>query len=232
MKRNGNRAELLFDDFSTSPGWSPFRVLWPAGAIDLHSHHQQPSLRHGREIQSRTVANHSVRRRVFSNVDLEIQGRSASFEVVEVPDELPNVVGQTPLVILDWVVDTRSRRLIPNPEHKGGELCGVLMDDRPSAPIIPTHPTSSFQWVTGMPIRLSDPEKAPRWPTRTRLRNQITLRLPAVQPASIRRLRTLRFLGGSGHQAGPAHPPFRPAATLVLRPIPTPEHVISIHLTC
>lgn len=59
----------------------------------------------------------------FSNVDLEIQGRSASFEVVELPDELPNVVGQTPLEILDWVVDTRSRKLIPNPAHPHGEMC-------------------------------------------------------------------------------------------------------------
>jgi len=83
----------------------------------------QLGLRPIREITSRTMANISVRRRVFSNVDLEIQGRSASFEVVEVPDELPNVVGQTPLEILDWVVDTRSRKLIPNPAHKNGEMC-------------------------------------------------------------------------------------------------------------
>ena len=84
---------------------------------------RQLGLRPIREITSRTVANISVRRRVFSNVDLEVQGRSASFEVVEVPDELPNVVGQTPLEILDWVVDPRGRQLIPNPAHPHGEMC-------------------------------------------------------------------------------------------------------------
>ncbi len=83
----------------------------------------QLGLRPVREITSRTMASISVKRRVYSNVDLEIQGRSASVEVVEVPDDLPNVVGQVPLELLDWVVDLRNRRLIPNPEHKHGELC-------------------------------------------------------------------------------------------------------------
>ena len=69
------------------------------------------------------MANINVRRRVFSPVDLEIQGRSSQFPVVEVPDELPNIIGQIPLEELDWVVDLRNRKLIPNPEHKNGELC-------------------------------------------------------------------------------------------------------------
>jgi len=54
--------------------------------------------------------------------DLEIQGRSHRFDVIEVPDTLPNIVGQIPLEALDWVVDLRERKLIPNPEHKRGEL--------------------------------------------------------------------------------------------------------------
>ena len=102
------------------------QALVDAGAVRFYLQSaliSQLGLRPIREITSRTMANISVRRRVFSNVDLEIQGRSASFEVVEVPDELPNVVGQTPLEILDWVVDTRSRKLIPNPAHKNGEMC-------------------------------------------------------------------------------------------------------------
>jgi predicted aspartyl protease len=83
----------------------------------------QLGLRRVRDITSRTMADLSVARRVFSNVDLEIQGRSTSVEVVEVPDTLPNVVGQVPLGLLDFVVDLRNRRLIPNPEHQQGELC-------------------------------------------------------------------------------------------------------------
>ena len=84
---------------------------------------QQLGLRPVNEVISRTMANINVRRRVFSPVDLEIQGRSSQFPVVEVPDELPNIIGQIPLEELDWVVDLRNRKLIPNPEHKNGELC-------------------------------------------------------------------------------------------------------------
>jgi len=59
-------------------------------------------------------------RRVFSPVELEIQGRAAQVGVAELPDELPNVVGQVPLELMDWVVDVNSQRLIGNPAH-GGE---------------------------------------------------------------------------------------------------------------
>ncbi len=84
---------------------------------------KQLGLRAIRKVTSRTMADVGVERTVFSPVDLEIQGRSGTFEVVEVPDSLPNIVGQIPLEQLDWVVDPGRRRLIPNPEHKHGELC-------------------------------------------------------------------------------------------------------------
>jgi predicted aspartyl protease len=74
------------------------------------------------EIQTRTMSNRSESRRVFSPVALEIEGRTGRFDVVEISDELPNIVGQIPLEDLDWVVDSRNQRLIANPEHKNGEL--------------------------------------------------------------------------------------------------------------
>jgi predicted aspartyl protease len=83
---------------------------------------KQLGLRPTRKVLSRTMANVSVERTVYSPVDLEIKGRSGTFEVVEVPDTLPNIVGQIPLERLDWVVDLRGQQLIPNPEHKHGEL--------------------------------------------------------------------------------------------------------------
>jgi predicted aspartyl protease len=83
---------------------------------------KQLGLRPTRKVLSRTMANVNVERTVYSPVDLEIQGRSGTFEVVEVPDTLPNIVGQIPLERLDWVVDLRGRQLIPNPEHRNGEL--------------------------------------------------------------------------------------------------------------
>ena len=80
-------------------------------------------MRPTRTVRSRTMADVSVERTVYSPVDLEIQGRAGTFEVVEVPDSLPNIVGQIPLEQLDWIVDPRNRRLMPNPDHPHGELC-------------------------------------------------------------------------------------------------------------
>ena len=74
------------------------------------------------EIKSRTMSARSETRKVFSPVSLEIQGRTGRFDVVEVSDALPNIIGQIPLEDLDWVVDCRNQKLIPNPEHKHGEL--------------------------------------------------------------------------------------------------------------
>ena len=70
---------------------------------------------------SRTMSDRSEERIVYAPVRLEIQGRFSVFHVVEIPDTLPNIVGQIPLEDLDWVVDLKNRRLIPNPEHKHGE---------------------------------------------------------------------------------------------------------------
>ena len=83
---------------------------------------QQLGLRPIGEIKSRTMSARSEARTVFSPVSLEIQGRTGHFDVVEVPDSLPNIIGQIPLEDLDWVVDCRNQKLIPNPEHKNGEL--------------------------------------------------------------------------------------------------------------
>ena len=74
------------------------------------------------QITSRTMSDRAEKRIVFSPVELEIQGRRGSFDVVQLPDTLPNIIGQIPLEHLDWVVDLRGGKLIPNPEHKHGEL--------------------------------------------------------------------------------------------------------------
>ena len=51
---------------------------------------------------------------------LTIQGRTCTMDVIEVPDNVPVLIGQIPLDHLDLVIDTRSRTLIGNPAH-GGE---------------------------------------------------------------------------------------------------------------
>ena len=43
------------------------------------------------------------------------------FYQTELPDELPNMIGQIPLESMDWVIDLVGRKLMGNPEH-GGEL--------------------------------------------------------------------------------------------------------------
>ncbi len=58
--------------------------------------------------------------RLFSAVRLTIQGRSCTTDVLEVPDDIPILIGQLPLENLDFVVDLRAQKLVGNPAH-GGE---------------------------------------------------------------------------------------------------------------
>ena len=57
---------------------------------------------------------------MYDAVRLTIQGRSCTMDVMEVPDDVPALIGQLPLEHLDFVVDLRNRQLIGNPAH-GGE---------------------------------------------------------------------------------------------------------------
>jgi predicted aspartyl protease len=99
--------------------------LVDTGAVRLYLQRRlivKLGLRPLERIKCRTMSDRAETRQVYSPVRLEIQGRSGTFEVVELPDTLPNIIGQIPLEYLDWVVDAKNRRLIPNPEHKRGEL--------------------------------------------------------------------------------------------------------------
>lgn len=68
------------------------------------------------DIVSQTT-NVSKRRSVYEPVRLEVQGRYGNFDVVDIRENVPNLVGQIPLEYLDFVVDSKNRKLIPNPEH-------------------------------------------------------------------------------------------------------------------
>jgi len=57
---------------------------------------------------------------VYGTVRLTIQGRDCPLDVLEVPNDVPVLIGQIPLEYLDFVIDPRSQRLIGNPAH-GGE---------------------------------------------------------------------------------------------------------------
>jgi predicted aspartyl protease len=57
---------------------------------------------------------------MYEAVRLTIGGRSCTMDVMEVPDDVPVLIGQLPLDHRDFVVDLRSRSLNRNPAH-GGE---------------------------------------------------------------------------------------------------------------
>jgi len=57
---------------------------------------------------------------MYGTVRLTIQGRDCVVDVGEIGDDYPVLVGQVPLELLDWIVDTKGWRLVGNPEH-GGE---------------------------------------------------------------------------------------------------------------
>ena len=59
---------------------------------------------------------------VYDVVRLTIQDRDCPVEVIEVPDEVPVLIGQLPLENLDLVVDLCARRLIGNPAHGGEQV--------------------------------------------------------------------------------------------------------------
>jgi predicted aspartyl protease len=73
-------------------------------------------LRKEGEVVSKTT-NGTRRRSVYQAARLELMGRNGAFEVVEIDDDVPNLLGQIPLEYLDLVVDPKGQKLMPNPEH-------------------------------------------------------------------------------------------------------------------
>jgi predicted aspartyl protease len=59
---------------------------------------------------------------VFGPVRLTIQDRTCNVDVVQLPDEVPALIGQVPLELMDWVVDPKNQRLIGNPAHGGEQI--------------------------------------------------------------------------------------------------------------
>jgi predicted aspartyl protease len=59
---------------------------------------------------------------VYEAVRITIQGRDMTVDPIEVPDDVPVLVGQIPLEMLDLVVDVQGRRLTGNPAHGGEQV--------------------------------------------------------------------------------------------------------------
>ena len=68
------------------------------------------------------TTNGPAKRAVYEPVRLEIMGRHGDFNVVDIGENVPNLLGQIPLEYLDFVVDSKNRKLIPNPEHGNKQM--------------------------------------------------------------------------------------------------------------
>ena len=68
------------------------------------------------------ITNGEAIRFKYEPVQLELMGRRENFDVIEIPESAPNLLGQVPLEVLDLVVDTKRQKLIPNPAHGGEQM--------------------------------------------------------------------------------------------------------------
>ena len=59
---------------------------------------------------------------VYEAARLTIGDRHCTVDVMEVPDDVPVLVGQVPLEMMDYVVDPQGCRLIGNPAHGGEQM--------------------------------------------------------------------------------------------------------------
>ncbi len=75
-------------------------------------------LQEGRRVNVRTT-NGSIQRRVYEGARIYIQDRSVTMDILELPDEVPPLLGVLILDALDFIVDPITQKLAPNPEHHG-----------------------------------------------------------------------------------------------------------------
>lgn len=133
--------------------------LVDAGATRLYlkpSVIQKLGLQRVDAVRSQTTNGEAVRLK-YEPVQLELMGRKENFDVIEVPESVPNVLGQVPLEVLDLVVDSKRQKLIPNPAHGGEQMteeyfCGAATPSLLSAsPLVPTR-VSLRPGVPGFPL--------------------------------------------------------------------------------
>lgn len=67
---------------------------------------------------------------IYDAVRVTIMDRFCTVDVMEVPDEVPVLVGQIPLEMLDLVVDPQGGRLIGNPAHGGEHVLELYLFQR------------------------------------------------------------------------------------------------------
>jgi len=78
-----------------------------------------------REARSRFADGRSMMRKIYGPIKLEVQRRVAIVEALCAPEGVPALLGQVPLELLDLLVDSKNRRLIPNPESSDPDVALV-----------------------------------------------------------------------------------------------------------
>jgi len=63
---------------------------------------------------------------IYDAVRLTVQERTCLTEVAEIPDDCPVIIGQTPLEVLDFVVEPKGQKLIGNPDHGGKQMIDLF----------------------------------------------------------------------------------------------------------
>lgn len=79
-----------------------------------------------REVEVRYADNRRELKSVYRAVDVEIEGRASTFDVLAEAEGTQPLMGQVVLEILDLHVDARKRRLIPNPESPETPMVEIL----------------------------------------------------------------------------------------------------------
>jgi Aspartyl protease len=105
------RRVTVMDAFADSGATLLSLPAWLIQQLGLTPRHQKHVVSSNGTVTEATV---------YGTVRLTIQGRDCPTDVIEVPDNVPVLVGQIPLEYLDLVLDLRNRCLIANPAH-GGE---------------------------------------------------------------------------------------------------------------
>ncbi len=72
------------------------------------------------------TANGVVERGIYQAVQVTILGRQCLAEVMEIPDDVPPLLGFIPIESLDLVVNPKSNRVTHNPENGGKYTLDLL----------------------------------------------------------------------------------------------------------
>jgi predicted aspartyl protease len=80
-----------------------------------------------------TSSNGSHQVSIYDAVRVTILDRFCTVDVMEVPDDVPGLVGQIPLEMLDLVIDPQGGRLIGNPAHGGEHVLELYLFQREAA---------------------------------------------------------------------------------------------------